>query len=479
MSHFRILLVSAPYMHLYGKNTAGISYYFPLGLGYIAAFLEKHGFRVDLVVEDGHQDVFQDVQKLLSTRSYGLVGISSMTSAYPAAVDLARIVRQAEPRIPIVIGGAHASVLPEYILKTQLEFDFVCTGEGEDVMLDLAGAVEKGAVNDFSRIEGLAWRNHDGQIVMNRPRELRTSLDELPLPARHLVEFERFSLHSHVGTALMRSATMITSRGCPFRCIFCAAHLVHGRKYRFHSDDYVISEIRSLIGEQRIKYVFFEDDTFTAVPSRMKRLCERFVKERLDFAFGCFSRVDVFDRQMAETLQRAGCRLVVFGVESGVPEILKKMHKGTDLSKAESAIRFCREYGIDAYASFVVGFPFETKEDIRKTIDFGLALNPNVITFNPFVPYPGTPLFDQSRHMPQQVEGWTRFLTTQEPPFDMVAGLSAKELRALVSRAHLRFYLQPKNVWHIIRKVDSAGSLMGLIRQFAAMILSASIKNKS
>ncbi len=464
-----ILLINAPFYDLYGVSKNAFSYYFPLGIGYIASFLMKHGYSVDLIVESKDKDIYESLCEKLESGKYLYIGISSMTSAFPAAIKVAKTIRRLCPQTPIVLGGAHVSGVGPQCIEDHPEIDFLCIGEGEITSLELARALEQ-ENPDLATINGLVWRGSQGKIMVNSPRAFHLNIDDFPFPARHLVDFEDFSIHSHVVAGGGASATVITSRGCPFGCIFCSAHLTDGKKYRFHSDDYIITELRLLKEKWNVSYVFFEDDTLTVVKKRLTRLCERIKKEKLNLDFGCFSRVDVFDEKTAKLLNESGFRMVIFGIESGVPEILKKIGKSANIEQARRAIELCAKYKIKSYASFVVGFPFESKRDIEQTIAFGKSLNASVLTFNPLVPFPGTPLFIEEKHRPGDTAGWSRFLTMGKPPFDMTPGVSADQLKAMVDRAHLLYYLNPKRLLRMIAGIRSFSELLSYFRAFTGMV---------
>jgi radical SAM superfamily enzyme YgiQ (UPF0313 family) len=470
-----ILLINAPYIHLYGDNIPLAAYYFPLGIGYIASYLEKNGLSVNIITESPGVNVFDAIGRELRMNDYLLVGISSMTPGFPAAVRLAKIVREISPKTPVMLGGSHASAIGESILKDHPEFDFLCLGEGEITTLELIEALQTNS-NAFENIFGLIWRNDDHQIIRNPNRSFNSNIDDLPFPARHLVPFKEFSLHSHLSFGESNGATMLTSRGCPFKCIFCSAHLTHGRVCRFHSEDYVINEIRMLRDQYGVRYVFFEDDTFTVNRNRLYRLCQRFRTENLGVFFGCFSRVDVFDEEMVRILSSAGCRLVIFGIESGVPEILKKLHKNININSAEKAINLCNKYNIKSYASFIVGLPFETREHIKQTFQFGKHVNSSFITFNPFVPFPGTPLYDPFKYKPNELFEWEKFLTTNVPPFDMTPGISRWELKSMIDRAHLQYYLKPWRIYSTLCQIRSFSEIKKLMRLSLAMIKSSYLR---
>jgi len=465
----RILLANAPFYDLYGASRVAVSYYFPLGIGYIASLLEKHGYAVELLTESKTIDVFKAVRQKLTDGQYLLVGISSMTTSFPGAVRLARCAKEVAPGTPVVVGGPHVTGMADSALQEQPELDFLGIGEGELTVLQLAQALEAGRT-DFADVQGLVWRSADGQVVANPLRPFHTNLDELGHPARHLVDFSEFSIHSHVYAGKGRGASVVTSRGCPFGCIFCSAHLTHGRRMRYHSLDFVMKELHLLRDRYGVKYVWFQDDTLTVNRRRVMELCERIQNAQLDMNFGCFSRVDVFDDEMARVLSAAGFRMVTFGIESGVPEILKKIGKSADLDQARQAIDNCRKHRIRAIASFVVGFPFESPEDLRKTFRFGRGLDASILMFNPLVPFPGSKVFDPVAHKPKTVDGWARFLTTEAPPFDMIPGIPARKLKALVEREHVKYYMHPRRIVRSLREMSSPAEVWQSARAFLGVL---------
>ncbi len=469
-----ILLVIAPYHDFYGVYKNAVSHYFPLGLGYIAAYLESHGFNVEMLLEDGANDVLYSVRDHISRKDYLFVGISSMTSAFPQAVRIAKIVRQEKPGTPIVLGGAHVSGVGPILLNSLPDFDMLAIGEGELTALELAQTLAIDS-KEYVHINGLVWRGDDGKVNINHPRDFHGAIEDFGIPARHLIDFKRFSVHAHVTAGGGIGATILTSRGCPFGCKFCSAHLTDGKKYRFRSVPNIIQELRHLKNDYGVSYVFLEDDTVTVMSKRLYDLCDAIRSANLDITFGCFSRVDVFDEETAMKMSQAGFRLVIFGIESGVPEVLARIGKGkgATIEKAKKAISLCAQYGMKSYASFVVGFPFETRKQIMETIRFGMKLNPSVLTFNPLVPFPGTPLFLPEKHEPKDEGGWAKFLTTDVPPFDMVPNMSRFELRSVINRAHLRFYLQPVQIYRMLKGISSFQEGLSLARAGFSVILQA------
>ncbi|OSM01918.1 putative Fe-S oxidoreductase [Magnetofaba australis IT-1] len=449
-----------------------MSYYFPLGLGYLAAYLEKQGRRVELLVESPRVEFWAELNARLRQHAYLCVGISSMTSAFPQALRIARLVKQHAPATPVVAGGAHVSGVGAAALEAHAEIDFLVLGEGEITLWELARWLNAETDAEPTQIAGLAWRNAAGTVMRNAPRGFHPTLDDFPPPARHLTQFTDFALHAHTTGGGGRGATMLSSRGCPFGCLFCSAHLTDGKKYRVRSIDAILAELRELRDRYEVRYVFFEDDVITVMRKRLLALCAAIVEADLQMTFGCFSTVEHFDEELARTMSRAGFRLVIFGMESGDAQILAQLGKGkgATLDDARAAVARCRRYGMRSFASFVVGFPFESVAQIERTFAFGRALRPSLLTFNPLTPFPGTPLFDPQRHTPAHADGWADFVTTRALPFDMNPELSASQLMQRVQRAHLRYYLHPLTLWRMLREIRSWGEIQALLVGFLGLL---------
>lgn len=267
--------------------------------------------------------------------------------------------------------------------------------------------------------------------------------------------------------------TMVTSRSCPHSCTFCSVHLVMGRTFRPHGPEHVIEEIELLVREYGTDFIVFQDDAFTILPERVEDICERILQRKLRFHWACFSRVDDLSERLARTMARAGCRQITFGVESGNEEALRGMRKRTTVDAARKAIALCNVLGIRSLASFVIGFPFDTRRTIQETIDFACGLSPIVATFSPLIPFPGTEYFDMLERPPKDLDGWQQFVAVGRPPVSFVAGMSPRDLQQTALRGHLRFYLRPKQVLRIASSASSLGELkaygkggLGLLNQW-------------
>ena len=448
----RILLIEPPYLDLYRNFSNMAKAYFPLGLGYLASVLRYNGHDVRLSVAADLSAIHKTILAEVDSFRPDLIGLTAMTPNFPRAVAIASMVKN-HADIPIVIGGHHVSYFKSDVLDQHPEIDFVVYGEGEETLVELAHSLDNA---DYGNINGLIWKKQ-GLAICNPPRKLLSSLDTLPFPDRELLDISRFSTHRHIAGG--KSATMLTSRGCPFKCTFCASHLVDGRTYRTRGFNSILDEIEVLVSRHGIKYIFFQDDTFTLDPDRTHDLCTSIQKQGFKIQFGCFSRADIFDKRLAECLKNTGFSNIIFGTESGDYDVLHRTNKKVSLNKVQESFDICAEVGLKTTASFIIGLPYDTIETIQKTMNFAFRLKAAIVSFNLFVPFPGAALFDPGRHIPPQLNEWEKYNTVGVPPFSFVQGLSPDELYQLVIKAYKRFYLRPSQMYYLVRTIRTYSDL--------------------
>jgi radical SAM superfamily enzyme YgiQ (UPF0313 family) len=261
---------------------------FPLGLGYIAAVLEKHH---DVKVTDVWAEGLDNdgLRRIVSCMRPEIVGLTSATPAFQVAIEIAQTVKQVSKDIVVVIGGAHSNAMPAYPLKYGC-FDISVYGEGERTAIELWDRIDEG--KSYDDVKGISFREKE-RIVVNPKREFIEDLDELPFPARHLFPMDKYPTSPHLSVA--PTYTIGTSRGCPFSCAFCSNNVAFGRKYRFRSSKNVVDEIELLISQYAAKGVYFREDIFTANKQRVLDVCNEIVKRSLDFKWETECRVDTID----------------------------------------------------------------------------------------------------------------------------------------------------------------------------------------
>jgi len=258
---------------------------------------------------------------------------------------------------------------------------------------------------------------------------------------------------------------MITSRGCPYQCQFCDVHELFGRKTRYRTVDNVIEEMRMLSIEYRVKEIIFYDDTITIDRERVMELCERMIKEKLDISWGCYSRVDRIDDEMSKIMKRAGCHMISMGVESGSDEMLTKMQKGITIEQTRNAFKILKKNNIETSASFIVGFPGETRQTLQKTKEFVKEIDPTFALFFRLIPYPGTSLY--SRYLKEEnltglnIQQFKELGSKRVVPID---NISEEELQRIIRNLLFTFYFRLGKLFQHLLRISSFFRIKGYLR---------------
>jgi radical SAM superfamily enzyme YgiQ (UPF0313 family) len=350
----------------------------PLGASYVAAAFEAAGAEVVIFDYNVSQYTPDKLRKMLSSYKPDVVGATSVTMNFKMAAEIVTTAKKHDPSIITMMGGPHVSFDAAGALQNYPEIDMIVIGEGEETIKALM-AVEMEA-DRWEKVEGIAFRRDDG-IVFTKPRKLIADLDTLPLPARHLLPLSRYQ-------ALGFPISIITSRGCPYPCIFCQGRRMVGKKVRYRSPALVADEIEHILfyGMTRINVA---DDLFTANKERARKVCEEIQRRKLKFAWSAFARVNTVDREILEIMRDTGCDSVSFGIESGNQEMLDRIQKKITLDEARRAVKICKEVGILAHASFMVGLPGESPQSLHDTQKFADSLDIHY-GYHFLAPFPGT-----------------------------------------------------------------------------------------
>ncbi|MBW2064929.1 MAG: cobalamin-dependent protein [Deltaproteobacteria bacterium] len=374
----------------------------PLGILYLAAFLRRSGFSVDVIDLVADSRSKEEVADFLASRKPGIVGITCTTEGVNSALRMCQFVKEHSPKSFTVLGGAH----PTFDYRAMLEnphVDFVVRYEGETAMEQLAHELFTRPRLDLKEIKGLCWKNN-GQVMVNEVPPFVQDLDQLPYPARDLIDL---SVYSWPGAIL-------ASRGCPFKCVFCSAGALSGGQYRYRSAENVFAEMEHMVTDLGVRDFLFVDDTFTANRKRATRICEMIIKSHLDITFSCESRVNVVDPDFLALLKEAGCRLIQYGIESGSDEILKKIRKGITTQQVRDAVMWTYEQGIRIKGSFIIGHLWDTRETITKTFDFMQELQEEFgVEAYPAlnIPFPGTEQYERRKELGLKIitDNWDEY----------------------------------------------------------------------
>ena len=363
-----------------------INSYPPLGLGYLAAIAEQDGHEVR-IHDFGlypSQPIEVDTQQVVDFKP-DLVALTSMTTSYHYVEQLVERLKDALG-VPIIIGGPHATTLPEGTLNNP-NIDYLVYGEGEYIWQDFLRALAAGDTQ-WGQIQGL-WYKEDGKIMSGGSRKPIEDLDSLPFPARHLFELDKYPLYAPNGEPML---TVLSSRGCPYACSFCFKGIV-GRSYHQRSPEDIVAELKQVYDTYHIRNFYFIDDLFTIDVKRLEKILDYFIDQKLDYRWRCLARVDRVTPELLTKMYKAGCRQIHYGIESGNEEVLRRTSKHIDLKQVRDAVAWTEHAGIRSKGYFILGLPGDTEETMQETIEFAAGLELTEAMFSIATPFPGTKLW--------------------------------------------------------------------------------------
>ncbi len=382
----------------------------PFCLHYLATTLLKEGYTVKIVDMTAEQLKKEDLVQIVKKESPGIVGITATTLSYFHTMKIAEALKADNPDTTVVVGGPHVTTRPVESLQETDGIDIVVYGEGDYTIVELAHSIIDGQ-KPLEEIKGIAYRRN-GSVQKTPPRPFIENLDELPFPAV-LLPMDRYMAHPVSG-----------GRGCPNKCIFCAAGHLSGHTYRFRSAKSVIQEVKYVHDTFGIAFFFFTDDTFTVEKERTFQICEEIKKEGLDIEWTCEARVNTVSKEMLQKMKETGCIGIQFGVESGVQKILNSIKKGITVGQVKRAVTDTIDVGMSTITcSFIVGHPEDTVETVKETFDFVMYLKhlapergSKVKVTTPFlitVPYPGTYLYENAHELGIEIlaDSWEKYTT--------------------------------------------------------------------
>jgi len=427
----------------------------PLGLLYIAAYLEKHtSHQVEVVDSQVEGLSYAELKQIVAQKKPDVVGITAMTLTLLDVVKTVQIVKEVDEETKVVLGGPHAHIYPEETANLP-GVDFVVVGEGEIAFTELVENIEN--VERLRKVKGLVFKL-DGELVRTGLRPPIDDLDALPHPARHLTPYWKYS-----SLLAKRSpvTTTFTSRGCPYRCTFCDRPVL-GKGFRARSASNVVDEMEQC-ASMGIKEFLVYDDTFTLDRRRVFEICDEIIERRLDIGWDMRSRVNTVTREVLRRLKSAHCERIHYGVEAGTEKILKILKKGITLEQVREAFKMTKEAGISTLAYFMIGSPTETRQDILQTMEFAKALEPDFVHITILTPFPSTALYNQGlREGVLERDFWQEFATHPSEGFEpryWEKELTREELLELLDQAYRSFYLRPTYVVRSLFETRSLGEI--------------------
>jgi len=460
----KILLIIPSQKQIYGKKIS--SPYPPLGLLMIGAILKEMKQDVKLIDVDAQN--YNNTKLIDSIKDYNpdLVCLTCVTPTFNAASHIARITKE-NSSAKVVLGGVHPTIAAEECFKNP-DFDFLVVGEGELTIKELINCLEKGEKN-FKGIKGL-WSRNSQEIIKGELRLLIENLDDLPFPAWDLIDdLSRYqppdALHSPV-------MSIMTTRGCPFGCIFCCSKQIFGRRYRTRSKDSIIAEIRYYIEKFGVKELHIMDDVFTLNKNRTIEICRAIQQANFNLAlsFANGIRADSIDDEVLQVLKDTGFQDLGFGVETGDDDILKSIKKNTTKDSMRRAFKMAKKFGFNTWGFFMIGLPGETKETIKKTINFAIELDPDFAKFLILKPFPGSEVFNILNQQGCIKDFNYDNYGVYTAPVHGFDGLDPRQMLKWQQWAYIRFYFRPKKIVSHLLKIKSFTQLKSNFKMIKFLI---------
>jgi anaerobic magnesium-protoporphyrin IX monomethyl ester cyclase len=432
--------------------------YVPIGIGYLAAVMEREGFPFKIIDEQVEEDTFEKIAEYVTSPYLPVMhpyifAFSVLTASYKVAVETAKKVKEIYPDSKIIFGGPHPSALPEEVLQHEW-IDIVVKGEGEVIVPELYRRIKSG--HDYSDIKGISFRKGTEIIHNERSTEV-IDLDKLP----------PFPYHLFGNNPKYDMGFIVSSRGCPFSCVFCSNRVTTGKRYRYRSPESTVEELCALYETYKPEMILFLDDNFLVNRERIYRMIdlikEKGLHKKTKFSFQ--ARGDSVDYQILQDLYTAGFHSVFFGIETSSEEIMKIIRKGETVAECIAAVKMAKEIGFHVSATFIYGLPTETHQIRMDCARLANELEIDMVRFNNATPYPGTELYDIAKnnnnlYIQGDYENFNSVSTFIENPFHptpfsyVPEGMTEGEIRNDIIESYFKFYLHIGKLKRMLSRRD-------------------------
>jgi radical SAM superfamily enzyme YgiQ (UPF0313 family) len=426
----------------------------PLGLAYLYSALDEVGVDVKVIDADALGLTTSDLAESVKKEKPDIVGVTSLS---PTILNTFETLKAVRPHTDIlVLGGPHPTAVGgEVFAESPVKLDAVFYGESEESFPGFVKKVEEGVKISEISLPGMLL---PGDSYEGKEQPKIGKLNDIPFPNRSALPTGAYH-HPFFGNEEV--ATIITSRGCPYRCIFCDKH-VCGSAYRARTAENVILEIEDIVLKRGVKRLIIYDDLFTLDKKRVLKICDEIINRRLKFKWKCESRVNRIDEEMVIAMKKAGCELIAYGVETVNEKGLEFLRKDITPDQVRHAFSITREAGIKSMGYFMLGIPGETMEDELKTVKFAIDLKADYAQFSVLSPFPGTDLFNYASE-----KGWVSYMPGRGPfekgakrPVLLDDYWTIERLDMMVRKAHRRFYFRPKYIFDRLMNISGPGEII-------------------
>jgi anaerobic magnesium-protoporphyrin IX monomethyl ester cyclase len=426
--------------------------YFPMWLSYAAALADQQGYPIDLIDAPAEGLDLKEVTHRMRDFSPGLIVVDTSTASIYSDVKTCETLKKALPEAFILLVGTHVSALPEQSLRLGTSIDAVATGEYDDTVVELAGAIREN--REIGTVKGICYRASTG-VVCNERRPFIEDLDRIPFVSAIYKRFLKIENYFNPN-ALFPMVTITTSRGCPFRCTFCVyPQTLMGRRLRLRSIENVVAEMEYVVKNfPQAKAIFLEDDTLTVNQQRCIQLSETMIKKGIRISWTANARVGL-DVETMKKMKASGCRSLCVGFESGSQNILDRMKKGIKLEESYNFMKGAKKARLLIHGCFMAGLPGETRETLKETLTLAKRLDPDTVQFYPVMVYPGTEAYDWYKERSLiATDDFSKWLTPRGLHNTVIRteGLSSEEIVRFCDNARREFYLRPRYLLYKLKQ---------------------------
>jgi anaerobic magnesium-protoporphyrin IX monomethyl ester cyclase len=443
----------------------------PLGILHLASYIREHGHDPYVLDIEAKKMSLEEVLKYITKLEPEVIGITSMTINFSHANSLAVYFKEKLKSVPIIIGGAHITATASETMLNYTSFDFGVVGEGEETLLEIINRLAENKTPED--IKGLIWRNKNSEVIINEPRPYITDLDRLPFPAWDLLDgFPERYPHSILESKRLPTASVMTSRGCPYQCTFCD-NKIFGTKVRHFSADYSIRMIKHLTDNYNIRDLMILDDNFLVSREKLFTICDTLVAEKIDLTWYCMGHAKTMTGDRLKKIKEAGCWFIELGIESGNDKMLKKIRKNTTKDEIARAVKLAKRCGLKTKGNFIFGFPGDTNETLNESAKFAREIQIDYFQQNFLTVWPGCEIYNQIKNDGDLYEyydsSWDS-LAHQRITF-VPKGLSKKEIIAASKIAFRRFYLRPGIIIGLLPLITTRRGIKFLFVAFKTFII--------
>lgn len=422
-------------------------------LAYLAAIMKKEDFNVEIIDCIADRIYWEKLERIINSKKPDYILFNVISSTLSNDMKTTEVAKKLGAKTIAV--GSHVSALPKESLDDFADLDFLIMGEAEETLKELIDSLEN--KKPLERIKGIGWRRGK-RVIINEKRPLISNLDNLPIPLHELLPIKKYRL-PFIGSSF---TFVMTSRGCPFQCIFCRSPIAWNRVFRRRSPESILKELKYLkqIG---VSNILFHSDTFTLYKDWIIDLCQKIIDEKLNIRWICNSRVDTIDREMLDWMKKAGCYMIAYGIESGSQKVLDNARKGITLEQIKKAVIGASEAGIKVWGYFIIGLPGENHQTVQETINLAKKLPLTLANFAVAAPYPGTEFFKLVSE-----KGWLMSKNWEDYDQNYSAivnypEFSRKEIDQAMKMCYKKYFLRPQALFNLIREIKTFNDIQYLL----------------